>query len=176
MYTESFRFSDEDRRFICDALGREPVGVIGVAARRDDLRPTVIINLPLVREGERWQPFPTLYWLVDPQLSAQLAEIERTGGVREVQAMLDADDALMQAHLEDNRAYARSRWAVLTREEVQAADTHNMRDVLEHSGIGGVANHASVKCLHAQVAYHLAKHEAGSTVGRLIKNAYGLSI
>jgi|GEM_PF-1030285 len=172
MYTESYRFSDEDLQYISDALGRRPVGVIGVAARNDLLQPTVIINLPMNHDGQRWNPFPTLYWLVDPALSTQLSELERRGAIGELEQALQDDETLMQQHLADNRDYARSRWAVLNNQEQAAARQMNVTEVLEYSGIGGVANHATLKCLHAQVAYHLAKHEAGSTVGKLIKRMY----
>ena len=46
-------------------------------------------------------------------------------------------------------------------------------DVLDKTGIGGVANHRTVKCLHAQYAYHLAREE-GTTVGRLMEERFGI--
>lgn len=176
MHTESFRFSDADQRYVTDALGRKPIGVIGVGARDDDANPLVIINLPLASDGERWLPFPTLYWLVDPALNRRLAEIERKGGVRDVEEQLAADDKLMQAHLQDNKAYAKSRWAVLTQDEIETAEQMDVRGVLEHSGIGGVADHKTVKCLHAQAAYHLARHDVGTTVGKLLAKQHGLML
>lgn len=174
MHSESFLFSEADRRFVTESIGREPTGIVGVAARDPRCMPAVIIDLPLIRRGERWLPFPTLYWLVDPRLNKQIAEAERKGGVGQIEAALKADEELMQAHLADNRLYARSRWAVLNEKEEQIAKEQGFEDVLHCSGVGGVANHASIKCLHAQYAFHLARREAGTTAGRLIEKHFDL--
>ncbi|MGB0767218.1 MAG: DUF501 domain-containing protein, partial [Phycisphaeraceae bacterium] len=131
-----------------------------------------ITNLPLVQEKRRWAPFPTLYWLVDPAISAKIAEIERQGGVREIEEALRADGERLEQHRADNVLYAMSRWAVLNPEEKEIANKLALKPVLEDSGIGGVANHDAIKCLHAQYAFHLARHEAGTTVGRLIRQRY----
>ena len=155
-------------------MGRAPQGVVGVASRNREGLPAVIINLPLVQQGERWQPFPTLYWLVDPSLCAQIADIERQGGVQEMEQALLKDPELMKAHRADNVFYAMARWAVLNDREKQAAIQGNLNPILEASGIGGVANHDTVKCLHAQYAFHLARHEVGTTVGKLMHKRYGL--
>ncbi len=50
------------------------------------------------------------------------------------------------------------------------------RQTLETTGIGGVANHASIKCLHAQFAFHLARSEVGTTVGKILKKQYGIHV
>lgn len=174
MYNGSLRYSEADQQYVTACIGRPPIGVIGVAARRDNGEPTVIINLPLIPQGETWQPFPTLYWLVDPELSTRISEVERKGGVRTIQAALAEDIALQVAHREDNVFYAMARWAVLNDKEKRAAADLGMQDTLERTGIGGVANHDTVKCLHAQYAFHLARHEKGSTVGRLMETYYGI--
>ena len=174
MQTGSWQFSESDQAYVTQSLGRLPVGVVGVAARGPGGNPTVIINLPLVSIDERWQPFPTLYWLIDPELSTQVSEVERKGGVDAIEAALQADEELMRAHLVDNRWYARARWAVLNPKEVEIARTHGLAEPLESTGVGGVANHESVKCLHAHLAFHLARNETGTTVGRLLKKRYDI--
>lgn len=176
MKSGSWRFSEADEQCVTATMGRAPQGVVGVAARDAAGNPSVIINLPLVHdESDCWQPFPTLYWLVDQKLCAQIAEIERKGGVGEIEAMLEADEELMRAHLADNVFYARARWALLNEDEKKVAEQEGFRQTLEDSGVGGVANHASVKCLHAHLAFHLARNETGTTVGRLLKKQYGVN-
>ena len=133
----------------------------------------MIINRPLLPHGETWQPFPTLYWFVDPDLIKRVSDIERRGGVREIQQRLADDPALEAAHREDNVLYAKARWAVLDDKEKQAAKDLGMDDMLKHAGIGGVANHDAVKCLHAQYAFHLARCGTGTTVGRLMEKRLG---
>lgn len=173
MHQGSLRYSELDQQYVTACLGRTPQGVVGVAARRASGEPTVIINLPLLPRAETWQPFPTLYWFVDPDLIRRISDIERKGGVREIQQLIADDPALEAAHREDNVAYAKARWAVLNDKEKQAAKDLGMDDMLKHTGIGGVANHATVKCLHAQYAFHLARRDTGTTVGRLIEKPLG---
>ena len=172
------RFSDTDLLYVTQCLGREPEGVVGVAARNDAGQPMVIINLPVVRVVASdcicWQPFPTLYWLVDPALNRRISEIERKGGVQQIEQALRDDSELMDAHVQDNQLYARSRWNVLNSEEEAAAEQGGFAGVLRDSGVGGVANHQSIKCLHAQAAFHIARAERGTTVGKLIHQRYGV--
>lgn len=174
MQQGSLQYSKEDHQYVSGCLGRPPQGVVGVAARRPTGEPAVIINLPLVKEGAGWRPFPTLYWLVDPGLNNRIAEVERGGGVRGIEQELADEPALLQSHRADNVFYAMARWAVLNSQERQAAEALGVRPMLEHSGIGGVANHDAIKCLHAQYAFHLARHEAGTTAGRLMQEQFGL--
>lgn len=174
MHNGSLRYSEADQQYVTACIGRRPIGVVGVAARRASGEPTVIINLPLIPKDESWQPFPTLYWLVDPELNNRISEIERKGGVRTIQAALADKIALQVAHREDNVFYAMARWAVLNDKEKQVAQDLGMHESLEHTGVGGVANHDTVKCLHAQYAFHLARHTLGSTVGKLMQEQFGM--
>ena len=165
--------TDDDRRYVADALGREPKGLVEIAARNRSGQPLVITNHPLVQEGERWLPFPTLYWLVDPALCSAMSEIERTGGVKEIEAALQADPALLGAFHSNQRSYAVHRWSLLSETERAYAVDNGIAEVLRDSGIGGVANRDAVKCLHLHAAHHLAT-EGGTTVGRLMEERYGI--
>lgn len=167
--------TDADLRHITDCLGRTPKGVVGVAARDRQGRPSVITNAPLIRDAERWLPFPTLYWLVDPALNSAIAEIERKGGVRAIETALQQDEALLTQHLEDNRHYAAKRWSLLDEADKRLAEEKGLVAVLRDAGVGGVANHHAIKCLHAQAAYHLAR-DNGTAVGGLIDQCYDMKI
>ncbi len=176
MRSGSLQYSQEDETYVTGILGKTPHAVVGVAARDDAGRPSVIINLPLIRVAGQWEPFPTLYWLVDPALSTAIAHLEHKGVIGEIERLLTDDENLMQAHLADNKLYARSRWAVLKEAEKLAAEEEGYRQTLQTTGIGGVANHASIKCLHAQFAFHLARSEVGTTVGKLLVKRYGIRL
>ena len=167
--------NESDLRYISDCLGRSPKGIVGVAARDKDGRPSVIANVPLIRTGDTCQPFPTLYWLVDPALSTAVADIERKGGVRAIEAALQEDLAMLAQHIEDNQRYAAERWALLNNEDQQQAEENGLVKVLRDSGIGGVANHHAIKCLHAQMAYHLASDD-GTAVGRTLEVGYSITL
>lgn len=177
MNTDGHGFTEADERYIAERLGRTPQRVLAVAARDARGRPAVITNAPLARDAHRWMPQPTLYWLIDPVLCKRVAEAERKGAIGEIEAALEADEGLMAGHLADNAAYAEARLALLMNAEKRVAEEQGMFGVLSNTGIGGVANHRSVKCLHAQYAYHLArltKTGTGTTVGRLMEERYGI--
>lgn len=174
MHHGSLRYSEADQQYVTACLGRTPQGVVGVAARRPTGEPTVIINLPLLPHVETWQPFPTLYWLVDPDLNQTIADIERKGGVQQIEQAIAQDTDLQAGHREDNNFYAMARWAVLNDKEKLAAKELGMDEMLEHTGVGGVANHDTVKCLHAQYAFHLARRETGTTAGKLMQQDFNL--
>lgn len=165
--------SEADRQYIALCLGRSPQGLFHIAARSQTGCPAVIANHPMLFKDEQWQPFPTLYWLIEPTLNKRIADAERKGGVRMIEDALAEDPELLKDHRADNVCYAMARWALLNDQEKQAAAELGVQDMLEHSGVGGVANHDAVKCLHAQYAYHLAREE-GTTVGRLMEERFGI--
>lgn len=175
MLSNSLMFCDEDHQYVTACLGYNLQGVLGVAVRRSTGEPTVIINLPLIHKNEVWHPVSTLYWLVDPDLNEAIAGIEAQGGNCEIQRDIASDTKLQLAHREDNKYYARARWAVLNDQEKGIAAQVGVRELLEHAGICGTFSHDAIKCLHAHYAFHLARREAGSTVGKLIDSRYGLS-
>jgi hypothetical protein len=118
-------------------LGRTPAGKFTVVARRPDGEPTVIENEPVLRDGT---PMPTRFWLVDPDLRAQVGRLEAGGGVRQAEAEVD-DARLAAAH----RRYAEQRDAQIP------AGWDGPRP---SGGVGGTRH--GVKCLHAHLAWWLA--------------------
>ena len=129
-------------------LGRVPRAGFEVVVRDETGDPVVIRNAPLLEDGT---PMPTRYWLVDPELSRQVARLESGGGVRAAEAAVD-DGELGAAHAR----YARERDAAL------APDHAGPRP---SGGVGGTAR--GVKCLHAHLAYHLAGGD--DPVGRWVE-------
>lgn len=126
-----------DREAVTALLGRPPQGEFEVVVRRDDGRPVVIRNAPLLADGT---PMPTRYWLVDDELRRAVSTLEASGGVRAAEAAVDPAE-LAAAHAR----YAAERDAALPP---------------GHTGprpSGGVAGtRKGVKCLHAHYAWYLA--------------------
>ncbi len=120
-----------------ERLGREPVVDFEVVARDAAGAPAVVRNATLARDGT---PMPTRYWLVDPVLARRVARLEAAGGVRAVQAEIDAD-AIASAH---------ARYAA----ERDAHVPPGHRGPRPFGGVGGTR--VGVKCLHAHYAWHLA--------------------
>lgn len=129
--------TEADRQLVQKGLGREPLGQFTVAVRDSFGRPVVIRNEPLLEDG---RPMPTLFWLVDKDLRAQVGRLESTGGVRRAEAECDPD-AVIDAH----RRYAVER-------DVGIPTGH-----AGHRPSGGVGGtRRGVKCLHAHYSWFLA--------------------
>ena len=139
---------EHDVAALTQLLGRPPRAGFEVVVRNAEGDPVVIRNAPLLDDGT---PMPTRYWLVDPQLSLQVARLESAGGVRAAEAAV-APAALGSAH----ERYARERDAALAADHVGPRPS---------GGVGGTGR--GVKCLHAHYAYHLAGGD--DPVGRWVE-------
>lgn len=136
------------------ALGREPVGVLGIAARDGAGQPRVIVNHP-------WQggvPRPTTFWLVDAALSASLSRLESQGGVKAAEAWLAMDPARAARYAAEHRLYAAFRGSLLSAADQAQLIGTPQEKVIKESGIGGMGEteKPAVKCLHLQAGWWLA--------------------
>jgi hypothetical protein len=138
----------DDAATVTRLLGREPRGRFDVVVRDAANEPVVIRNDPLLEDGT---PMPTRFWLVDAELGDQVARLESTGGVRQAEAAVDANE-LAAAH----ERYAAERDAALP------AGHTGPRPA---GGVGGTRR--GVKCLHAHYAWYLAGGD--DPVGRWVQ-------
>lgn len=127
----------DDHHAVAALLGRVPDCDFEVVARDDDGGPTVIRNMPLMRDGT---PMPTRYWLVGARERVAVSRLETIGGVRAAAREIDAT-AIADAHAR----YARER-------DAQLPPAH--AGPRPAGGVGGTR--VGVKCLHAHYAWHLA--------------------
>jgi hypothetical protein len=127
----------DDDEAVAALLGRDPGGNFVVVVRSPDGAPMVIENDPFLRDGT---PMPTRYWLVDPELRAEVGRLEAAGGVREAERQVDAA-ALAESH----RRYGAARDALIPPEWTGPRPS---------GGVGGTR--AGVKCLHAHLAWWMA--------------------
>lgn len=136
---------DSDLAVVERQLGRPPRAFRRVVVRCPFGRPAVTEQAPYDDNGE---PFPTTYWLTCPHLVAAVSRLEAAGGV-ERWSRAATEDPELRASLE--RANEEQR---------------RLRPELA-VGIGGSRCGAgSLKCLHAHVAYALAR--PGYTLGERI--------
>jgi uncharacterized protein len=137
---------DADLEAIARQLGREPRGVLEIAYRCPNGEPGVVKTAPKLPDGT---PFPTLYYLTHPLLTAAASRLETTGLMREMSERL-GDDAELAA------AYRRAHEAYLAE-----------RDAIEPLGTefsaGGMPDR--VKCLHVLIAHSLAKGQGVNPFG-----------
>jgi uncharacterized protein len=126
-------------------LGRRPRAFRRVVVRCPFGRPAVTEQEAFDENGE---PFPTAYWLTCPHLVVAVSRLEAAGGVERWTRAAAEDDALAASL---KRAHAEQR---------------ELRPELD-LGVGGARPGAgSLKCLHAHVAFGLARpgYELGERI------------
>ena len=141
-----------DHATVATLLGRPPDCDFEVVARDDDGRPTVIRNMPVMRDGT---PMPTRFWLVGKNERVAVSRLETVGGVRAAERAIDPAEI----------AAAHERYA-------QERDAHVPADHVGPRPSGGVGGtRVGVKCLHAHYAWYLAGGD--DPVGRWVAARLG---
>ncbi|MHA7648502.1 DUF501 domain-containing protein [Mycobacterium sp. ML4] len=127
-----------DLAAVARQLGREPRGVLEISYRCLDGETAVVKTAPKLADGT---PFPTLYYLTHPVLTAAASRLETTGIMREMTERLGQDPVLALAYRRAHESYLAER------------------DAIEPLGTtfsgGGMPDR--VKCLHVLIAHSLAK-------------------
>jgi len=142
-------------------LGREPRGLEDVSVRGDDGRPMVIRVAAMV-DGK---PFPTLFWLVDRELSYRIDQAEAGGLIARLQARVDREPELQASLRADHLDYIRLRDELMTGEVREALARSGFSGVLERRGVGGISDFTRIRCLHTWYGSHLV---VPNTVGMLL--------
>ncbi|MGE2688667.1 DUF501 domain-containing protein [Mycolicibacterium pulveris] len=119
-------------------LGRAPRGVLAIAYRCPNGEPGVVKTAPILADGT---PFPTLYYLTHPVLTAAASRLESSGLMKDMTERLHHDAELAAAYRRAHESYLAER------------------DAIEPLGTtfsgGGMPDR--VKCLHVLIAHSLAK-------------------
>ena len=147
----------DDRAVIARQIGREPRAVRSVAVRCPFGRPAVTEQSPYDSAGD---PFPTTYYLTCRHLVAAVSRLEAAGGVERWTAATAADPVLA-----DSRAAADEEQRRLRR-ALAAGETGSDGGASLDLGVGGSGRSGSLKCLHAHVAFALAR--PGYELGRRV--------
>jgi len=127
---------ESDRAVVERQLGRPPRAFRRAVVRCPFGRPAVTEQSAYDDDGE---PFPTTFWLTCPHLVVAVSRLEAAGGV-ERWSRAATEDPELAASLERAQAEQRA-----------------LRPELD-LGIGGArAGAGSLKCLHAHVAFALAR-------------------
>ena len=149
--------AEADRQLVERQLGRPPRAFRRVVVRCPFGSPAVTEQEPYDPAGE---PFPTTYYLTCRHLVEAVSRVEAAGGVERWSAAAEADPALrtsVERATEDQRRERRRLAAGRTgRDDGASLDL----------GIAGSRNPLRLKCLHAHVAYALARpgYELGERV------------
>ena len=133
---------------LAQQLGRPARGVVRVAARCVCGRPTVVQTAPRLDDGT---PFPTTYYLTNPQAVAAVSTLEASGIMKTMTQALADDDTLRAAHTRAHEAYL--------------ADREALGHVPEIAGVSAGGMPTRVKCLHVLVAHALAAGPGVNPIG-----------
>jgi uncharacterized protein len=147
----------DDREAVARQLGRSPRALRRVAARCPFGLPAVTEQEPYDEEG---RPFPTTYYLTCRHLVAAVARLEARGGVERWSEEAATDEALRASllHATEEQRSLRRRLAA-GREGSDGGASLEL-------GIGGTQTPGQLKCLHAHVAFALARpsYELGQRI------------
>jgi hypothetical protein len=138
----------DDRAIVERQLGRPPRAYRRVVVRCPYGLPAVTEQDPYDGSGE---PFPTTYYLTCRRLVAAVSRLEAEGGVERWTQAAEEDPSLAASLLrasEEQREIRRSLAG-----ERRGSDGGASLEL----GIGGSGRDGSLKCLHAHVAFALAR-------------------
>ena len=138
----------DDRAVVERQLGRPPRALRRVVVRCPFGLPAVTEQAPYDASGE---PFPTTYYLTCPHLVAAVARLEAAGAVDRWSDAVAADPELRES-VERAHEEQRSLRRALAGGRV-GRDGGSSLDL----GVGGSSRPYALKCLHAHVAYALAR-------------------
>lgn len=120
--------------------------MIAVAYRCPNGEPAVVKTAPRLPDGT---PFPTLYYLTHPALTAAASRLESTGLMAEMTERLGSDADLAAAYRAAHESYLAERDAIDPLGTTTSA--------------GGMPER--VKCLHVLIAHSLAKGRGVNPLG-----------
>lgn len=138
--------TERDLEIVAEQLGRAPRGVLAIAYRTPDGLPAVVKTAPKLPDGT---PFPTLFYLTDPRLTAEASRLETTGIMKDMTERLAQDAELAAAY---RAAY-----------EGYLAERNEIEDLGTDFAGGGMPDR--VKCLHVLIAHSLAKGPGVNPLG-----------
>ncbi|WP_061963774.1 DUF501 domain-containing protein [Demequina aurantiaca] len=129
-------------------LGREPRGVVAIAARCVCGNPTVVHTAPRLPDGT---PFPTQYYLTHPDATSAVSTLEANGVMKTMQDRLGEDAELADAYRAAHERYLEERYALGEVPEIHGISAGGMPD--------------RVKCLHVLVGHSLASGPGVNPLG-----------
>lgn len=131
--------TEHDLKIVGQQLGREPRGIVSIAWRCPCGEPGVVMTAPRLDNGT---PFPTTYYLTNPQAVKGCSTLEANGVMLEMNQRLTVDTDLAAQYRAAHDAYLADRLA--------------LGEVPEISGISAGGMPERVKCLHVLVGHSLA--------------------
>jgi uncharacterized protein len=137
-----------DIEVVSEQLGRQARDIVGISARCVCGNPVVVVTKPRLEDGT---PFPTLYYLTQPEATRAASRLEADGKMAEYALRLGEDP-------EAQAAYAAAHLSLIaTRESIDVVE--------EIAGISAGGMPERVKCLHSLMAHSLSVGPGVNPVG-----------
>jgi hypothetical protein len=166
--------SRKDRQMVESQLGRTPRALREILVRCGDGHPAVVMTHPFIEDPSGvLRPMPTLYWLTCPQMRKAISRLEEIGAVRALELRVESEPELYAQYLRAHESYRSDRLACLSEAELKSIRDDGYEEAFFARGIGGVGNLIAIKCLHLQVAHHLATY---NPIGQIVMEKMGVSL
>ena len=146
---------------ITELLGRSPRGLEEVSVSDSRGQPMVIRVASLVGD----KPFPTMFWLIDKDLSYRIDREEAGGLIQRLQQRIDDQVQLRESMAADHKAHIALRNGYISPLLKTQLEALGFYEVLQARGIGGIADFSRIRCLHTWYASHLV---VPNTIGGLL--------
>ena len=115
------------------------------------------------------KPFPTLFWLLDPDLCYRIDQMEAAGFIAKFQQQIDHSPALQNAMKRDHLAHIELRERYMSAQVRHRLDELGFASVLVSKGIGGIADYSRIRCLHTWYGAHLV---VPNTIGVMVDDCW----
>lgn len=145
---------EQDVRVVATQIRRKPRPFLEVTRRCRYDFPQIILTAPLQRRGDRWDVFPTVFWLTCPLLHRAISRLEAEGAIREYEERIATDPEFAQRMEAAHRAAAAHRLSLVPEDWLRELEATRPREaqVLAETGVAGMRGRSGVKCLHAHFA------------------------
>ncbi|NQZ31191.1 MAG: DUF501 domain-containing protein [Oceanospirillaceae bacterium] len=162
------KISQTDIDIIRQQIGREPQGIVKVAARAANNVPLVLQMRSIVDD----KPFPTLYWLCSKDLHKAIGTIETQGWVKQIEQRISEEEELRVKFFANHQQYVDKRQREMHVQDIATIEQRGFVELFKRYGIGGISHWDKVRCLHMQYAHHLVD---GNVIGELLDSEFGLN-
>lgn len=164
--------SDDDRAVIKKQCNDEIGDVYGIAARCPHGFPQVVVLDPVrknSKSGYSMNALSTLIWLTCPAMKRKIAELEEQGMIKKVEYLLSRDREMETMMTDAHANFYYFRKDIFTKINGNGFSEEMIR--VADSGIGGIKDVKTVKCLHLHYAHFkiCPKNIVGRAVEGLIR-------
>ena len=161
------QLTEQQLEIIRRQLGREPRGIVKIAAQTAQGIPTVLQTRSLVND----KPFPTMFWLCSKDLHKAIAEIDTSGWTKKIEERIQEDQELRDAFYVNHQQYVKDRWLAMVPSDQARLEHLGFIKLFDQYGIGGISQWDKVRCLHMQYAHHLC---SDNVIGQLMDQEFEL--